>query len=999
MHSQAISLATVVVDWEREAFYYRVRDRLGNDVRDYFYVVQFLPKKRADRTDYFQFCAAVAAIQAHETALASQTPWRGARQSLLIKVVELFQWRLEDPASCQTYWSAFRNGVINGRPVARIERWEPGRERTPARATLLFQRVQDAFFLGPRKPGEGSSLYEYWSIDFVKPRDSSPKVEYERFRAKISDLLTPDASPPFTATGQALINTVCRSAMERFGEVDLIDCRVDTDSIYQPLPLLREIDRQHLPSSPILFNTASSSRTALRATDLHRWEERIFFPNTDITYETHALDDVITQSNIPQSMRQLAVPRLVLLGPPGSGKTTLLHNLALRAGRRELTIAGKHPVPVYVHLPRWHQWTSDPPRPSLADYLTVLHPLGLIERRPAQETWNNLLEQGQVLLLLDGLDELPLREERGGFRDELRRILKSTAFCPTVVSCRTISRQRYHLICPDFSVFVIGPIDRPAIARFVSANPLSAKFDTTGLLTRLDTSASLFPLASNPLLLSILCYVASRSDDALAFGSRTQLYESAISYLLRDYVRQTPERISESVSVTDRRAILRYLAVELFLGTDGRFLFNEDDLSDALKSAASAAGHGDAPGRSAQLVQEDLLQNSGLIRGNADSGYSFLHLTFIEYLVANALAEHINDPNKGWDKPLQPPFGHCRPSELIRSKVWDPTWEEVIVLLAGQLSAPTKLLSFLAGASGRGSEPRADDVLSHRSAVAARCIGEIPPQRLDQSDPIVRSIIGTTVVAVFAQILNDTPTLAQHSLRGLGALANANVEICSLPFRIWLREGILSPCPLVRKLFITIVNGVGTSVPAEGIVDALASLLDHPHAGKLPKRTKTGRRMVSSDGSTIPPWASELVALLSAVERFSGSAHAAGAFRFGTSGKCRTVELPKECLSRQNDTSRKSVQYARTRPLRSRFLRDASVPLRLVLKALCAFGSRAATPAIVGLVLERIQDSDWMALAHSTLLDPMERDPAELLIAMGVKNLPRTPASVLCAMR
>jgi hypothetical protein len=97
--------------------------------------------------------------------------------------------------------------------------------------------------------------------------------------------------------------------------------------------------------------------------------------------------------------------------------------------------------------------------------------------------------------------------------------------------------------------------------------------------------------------------------------------------------------------------------------------------------------------------------------------YLFLHLTFQEYLTACYLAERINAA--GWDKATVPVDGKEIPAKLfVDRKAWLPSWQEVIVLLAGKLSDPVPLLELL-------SNDETDDIFRHRLALAALCLPEI----------------------------------------------------------------------------------------------------------------------------------------------------------------------------------------------------------------------------------------------------------------------------------
>jgi hypothetical protein len=128
--------------------------------------------------------------------------------------------------------------------------------------------------------------------------------------------------------------------------------------------------------------------------------------------------------------------------------------------------------------------------------------------------------------------------------------------------------------------------------------------------------------------------------------------------------------------LTRKRRILGRAALSLFRALEGQRLltFDEGALLDALTQGAEEEGYRANPAPIADALLIDLTQNSGILRGDADRGYFFLHLTIHEFLTAAALAQEVD--KRGW-KAI---------SALVDKKAWLPAWQEVIVFLAGKLS-------------------------------------------------------------------------------------------------------------------------------------------------------------------------------------------------------------------------------------------------------------------------------------------------------------------------
>jgi len=190
--------------------------------------------------------------------------------------------------------------------------------------------------------------------------------------------------------------------------------------------------------------------------------------------------------DLVKALDRTADPVLVLLGAPGSGKSTLLRHLELKAAAAALEApadAGR--VPFYAPLSdyRADALGAVPPPPAvwLADRWS--------RRYPLLPPLDDLLADGRVLLLLDGLNEMPHtsdadnRERIGVWKTYLHAMIAGRPGNRALVACRRLDYSA-QLSTPTLRVpqLEIQPLDDEQLAEFVRKyNPQLAAVIDDGL--------------------------------------------------------------------------------------------------------------------------------------------------------------------------------------------------------------------------------------------------------------------------------------------------------------------------------------------------------------------------------------------------------------------------------------------------------------------------------------------------------------------------------------
>jgi predicted NACHT family NTPase len=207
------------------------------------------------------------------------------------------------------------------------------------------------------------------------------------------------------------------------------------------------------------------------------------------------------------TMRQLLAQgsRLAVIGAPGCGKTTVLQHVAwslaeaLRSGRPELAadrlgltgdpssyrsggselalnaVKGPGlPLPIYVPLSLYadhRRRFADHPDPRQRQLATFISHY-LLERQAGLDLPDDffaaLLDRGHhVILLLDGLDEVPTEDERAQIAQAVRDLTHSRERARFVVTCRTPAYQGRAVLGGDFRLVRVLPIDQKQVADLI----------------------------------------------------------------------------------------------------------------------------------------------------------------------------------------------------------------------------------------------------------------------------------------------------------------------------------------------------------------------------------------------------------------------------------------------------------------------------------------------------------------------------------------------------
>ena len=219
-----------------------------------------------------------------------------------------------------------------------------------------------------------------------------------------------------------------------------------------------------------------------------------------------------------------------MLGEPGTGKTTYLKHLTLTLveayRQRE-----NHLIPVFISAADWQE-REMPAFDFVRDALSKLAGA----QSYLVEAFEGLLLSGDLVILLDGLNEIPGREltyrqKAAGMyvKDPRERSLEELATRRAVrtrfvVSCRTHEFGG----APDWQSLRILPMDQETVTTFVNAYTPDAQVDH--FLEVLEQNAPLYELAKIPFFLRYMTQLPA--EKLVTIKSRGQFLDFLVHTLI-----------------------------------------------------------------------------------------------------------------------------------------------------------------------------------------------------------------------------------------------------------------------------------------------------------------------------------------------------------------------------------------------------------------------------------------------------------------------------------
>ena len=353
-----------------------------------------------------------------------------------------------------------------------------------------------------------------------------------------------------------------------------------------------------------------------------------------VVYRRKAGTSEIDVDDIFRSSEEDYDPLVLVEGSPGIGKTTFCLKLAHDWANGAMP--GNFPIFKLVFLLKCRDMEGDIVEDVVEEIFEQLLPEDLEEK--TKEALVNFLKdlrnQKQILIILDGLDELPEKSE-----DRVNKVLgrRKLSFCYVLATTREekgiYSREQFKF---DICLAIEGFSEENSfeyIRKHFTNIGTEHSFKGERLIEEIKRNPLLRQLQRNPLNLLLLCVVYEEHEGSLP-SSSTDLYQTIVWCLLKRYQAKEESEASEKDEDVGKQFDISILALgELAWKCllNDRLSFYEDELQELERRNENIIAR-----RLGLVYKEESTEKL-----KPRHTYSFLHKTFQEYLAASHIAHNL----------------------------------------------------------------------------------------------------------------------------------------------------------------------------------------------------------------------------------------------------------------------------------------------------------------------------------------------------------------------
>ena len=377
---------------------------------------------------------------------------------------------------------------------------------------------------------------------------------------------------------------------------------------------------------PICIEDIYISSTLLEKSSDH---EKVF-------KESEISDNLFNQSSIEN--------KILIEGSAGMGKSTLLKHWAINLAENA-SLASERKIPIFLPLlavesacsasGNWDLSLTDLVSRQFSTYLPR-------SSDSLQLAVARVIDSGQALILLDGLDEIS-EDNRTHIKGWINAVRRKAAECPIVVTSRPILFTEGF---EHFSKLTLRPFEPEQQKQFIElwfkSESQTDKIEKIRELMEREDAFLIASICGNPLFLTMLCIEFAYGDKLSTTSARlittpAELIDKFTKILVFNYKKPVAGKYPGDLKLSILESVADYFYEKSVLK-----IF-EGDLIDFVKRQLSDMRSTDSP----HEVIKEISRDTGFILPDRYGNWEFSHLLYQEFFSASF---HKRQSRKGVDQ-------------------------------------------------------------------------------------------------------------------------------------------------------------------------------------------------------------------------------------------------------------------------------------------------------------------------------------------------------------
>ena len=394
----------------------------------------------------------------------------------------------------------------------------------------------------------------------------------------------------------------------------------------------------------------------------------------------------IEESQIPGMHAVEKYHKLRVLGRPGCGKSTFLKYLASQCNHAHF--AAKQ-VPIFIKLRDFAASLQDHNPDNLLEFIhqeflsSDISQLSVIKR---------LLQEGRILLLLDGMDEVS-NEEEIIVINEIRRFFDKYHKNQFIASCRVASQK---LALTGFTDVEIAPFTEEQVKTFVrkwfvelsDTNATGALASASHFMEKLELPENwrFRRLVTTPLFLHLACSIFHREKKFP--NKQAEFYKQGMDLLLGKWDESRGierDQIYRGFLLPQKLKLLSQIASATFEQNQYFFVQGviEQHISDYIQTLPDTSIDPEEISHISESILKAIESQHGVLAERARGIFSFSYVALQEYFTARKIVASHNLQALGSSL-----------SGLV-DHITDPYWREIFLLTASMLRSADSLMQLM----------------------------------------------------------------------------------------------------------------------------------------------------------------------------------------------------------------------------------------------------------------------------------------------------------------